>query len=116
MRFTIAFVRRCITNTQSKSTRVRTRPEGAFSLSVCGGARVSSKCVSMCGRKSKDPAKGFALLSRFNYKSHLFHITIHQLGDSPINPDANHSVVAFHSSQLSFPLPWKSITRLFELV
>lgn len=117
MRFTIAFVRRCITNTQSKSARVRTRPEGAFSLSVCGGARVSSNRVSMCKSKSKDPTRGFALFSLFlNYKSHLFHITIKHPDDSPINQDANPSVVVFHSSLLSFPLLWRSITRLFELV
>lgn len=49
MRFTIAFVHCCITNTQSKSSRVRTRPEGAaatFSRSASmKRARVSSTCV-----------------------------------------------------------------------
>lgn len=66
MRFTIAFVHPCITNTQSKRARVRTRPEGASSLRQRGRARVLAACVwvCVCGRKAK--AKGLGMMVKLS--------------------------------------------------
>ncbi len=72
MRFTIAFVHRCITNTQSKTARVRTRPEGTadtFILSVCGRARVLPTSVYMCGHWS---FKVLAHLLQITFMSHHY--------------------------------------------